>query len=76
MILLLFGGVGGWRLRVGWTDCVSVSMCVWILYVENHVLGHDEVRTKHVMSNGLHPWEGCPKVNPQSNNSFRTHSIS
>lgn len=36
-------------------------MCVfnvWTLYVESHVWGHDEVRTKHVMSNGVTPLVG------------------
>lgn len=47
---------------------MSVSM--WTLYVENHVWGHGEVRTKHVMSNGAHTWQGCPKVNPQPNTSL------
>jgi hypothetical protein len=43
-----------------------VRVCsMWTLYVESHFWGHGEVRIKHVMSNGVHTWHGCPKVNPQ-----------
>jgi hypothetical protein len=58
--------VGGWLAAAGRMDGLRVCS-MWTLYVESHVWGHDGVRTKHVMSNGMHTREGCPKVNPQPN---------
>jgi hypothetical protein len=59
----------GWHCGSEWMELRVCSM--WILYVENHVWGHGEVRTKHVISNGVHTWGGCPKVNPQPNPPIR-----